>query len=63
MQLQNVLVALQEAQQAVSLAIDYEQDEEAVNDAAFAIVELLYTLNNNNFDTVSLAQQALNYNL
>lgn len=58
MQLQNVLVALQEAQQAVSLAIDYE-DEEAVNDAAFAIVELLQTLNNNNFDIVSLAQQAL----
>jgi hypothetical protein len=58
MQLQNVLVALQEAQQAVNLAIDYE-DEEAVNDAAFAIVQLLQTLNNNNFDVVSLAQQAL----
>jgi hypothetical protein len=58
MQLQNVLVALQEAQQAVNFAIDYEE-EEAVNDAAFAIVQLLQTLNNNNFDVVSLAQQAL----
>ena len=58
MQLTNVLQALQDAQQAVQLAQDYEV-EEAVNDSAYAIVELLRTLHNNNFDIADLAQQAL----
>jgi hypothetical protein len=42
----------------VEMAAEYEQ-EEAVNDTAFAIVELLRTLHNNNFDVADLAQQAL----
>ena len=54
----NVLVALQTAHASVRMAKDYEQ-EEAVNDTAFAIVELLRTLHSNNFDIADLAQQAL----
>jgi len=54
----NVLVALQTAYASVRMARDYEQ-EEAVNDTAFAIVELLRTLHSNNFDIADLAQQAL----
>ena len=54
----NVLVALQTAHASVRMAKDYEQ-EEAVNDTAFAIVELLRTLHDNNFDIADLAQQAL----
>jgi len=54
----NVLVALQTAHASVRMARDYEQ-EEAVNDTAFAIVELLRTLHSNNFDIADLAQQAL----
>ena len=57
-QVNNVLVALQTAHATVRMAKDYEQ-EEAVNDTAFAIVELLRTLNDNNFDIEDLAQQAL----
>jgi len=57
-QLQNTLAALHTAASAVTMAVDYEQ-EEAVNDTAFAIVELLRTLHNNNFDIEDLAQQAL----
>jgi hypothetical protein len=57
-QVNNVLVALQTAHATVRMAKDYEQ-EEAVNDTAFAIVELLRTLNDNNFDIADLAQQAL----
>jgi len=55
---QNTLVALQTALAQVRMAKDYEQ-EEAVNDTAFAIVELLRTLHSNNFDIADLAQQAL----
>jgi hypothetical protein len=59
-QVQNTLAALQDAVDAVSMAVEYEQQEDdAVNDTAFAIVELLRTLNNNNFDIADLAQQAL----
>ncbi len=58
MQVQNVLAALQTAHATVKLAQDYEQ-EEAVNDTAFAIVELLRTLHDNNFDVADLAQQAV----
>ena len=54
----NTLVALKTAHATVKLAQDYEQ-EEAVNDTAQAIVDLLRTLNNNNFDIADLAQQAL----
>jgi hypothetical protein len=57
-QVQNTLAALQDAISAINMAVEYEQDE-AVNDTAFAIVEMLRTLNNNNFDIVDLAQQAL----
>ncbi len=57
-QVDNVLVALQTAQAAVRMAKEYEK-EEAVNDTAFAIVELLRTLHDNNFDIEDLAQQAL----
>jgi len=56
---QNTLVALQTALAQVRMANDYEQEEEAVNDTAFAIVELLRTLHSNNFDIADLAQQAL----
>ena len=58
MQVNNVLVALQTAHATVRMAQDYEQ-EEAVNDTAQAIVDLLRTLNDNNFDVADLAQQAL----
>jgi hypothetical protein len=58
MQVHNVLVALKTAHATVKLAQDYEQ-EEAVNDTAYAIVELLRTLHDNNFDIADLAQQAL----
>jgi hypothetical protein len=57
-QVNNVLVALQTAHAQVRMAKDYEQ-EEAVNDTAFAIVELLRTLHDNDFDIADLAQQAL----
>jgi hypothetical protein len=57
-QVQNTLAALHDAISAINMAVEYEQDE-AVNDTAFAIVEMLRTLNNNNFDIVDLAQQAL----
>ena len=57
-QVTNTLAALQDAIDAVNMALEYEQ-EEAVNDTAFAIVEMLRTLHNNNFDVVDLAQQAL----
>ena len=56
MQITNTLNALKDAAAAVQLAIG---DEEAVNDTAYAIVELLRTLHNNNFDIEDLAQQAL----
>jgi len=58
MQLTNTFNALNDAAAAVQLAIDFEQDE-AVNNTAYAIVELLRTLHNNNFDIEDLAQQAL----
>ncbi len=59
-QVQSTLAALQNAVSAVNMAVEYEQDEDVVvNDTAFAIVELLRTLNNNNFDVADLAQQAL----
>ena len=59
-QLTNTLAALQDAIDAVEMAAQYEQqDEDAVNDTAFAIVEMLRTLHNNNFDVVDLAQQAV----
>ena len=58
-QVNNVLVALQTAHATVRMARDYEQEEEAVNDTAQAIVDLLRTLNDNNFDVADLAQQAL----
>ncbi len=58
MQLTNTVNALNDAAAAVQLAMDFEQDE-AVNDTAYAIVELLRTLHNNNFDIEDLAQQAL----
>jgi hypothetical protein len=59
-QVQSTLAALQDAVGAVEMAAQYEQQEEdAVNDTAFAIVELLRTLHNNNFDIADLAQQAL----
>lgn len=58
MQLQNTLKALNNTAAAVKLAVDYE-DDDAVNDTAYAIVELLRTLHNNNFDIEDLAQQAL----
>ena len=54
----NVLVALQTAHAGVRMAKDYGQ-EQAVNDTAFVIVELLRTLHDNNFDIADLAQQAL----
>jgi hypothetical protein len=54
----NVLVALLTAHAGVRMAKDYEQ-EEAVNDTAFVLVELLRTLHDNNFDIADLAQQAL----
>jgi len=57
-QVNNVLVALLTAHATVRMAKDYEQ-EEAVNDTAFAIVELLRTLHDNDFDIADLAQQAL----
>lgn len=57
-QVTNTLAALQDAIDAVNMAAQYEQ-EEAVNDTAYAIVELLRTLHNNNFDVEDLAQQAL----
>jgi hypothetical protein len=57
-QVNNVLVALQTAHATVGIAKNYEK-EEAVDDTAFAIVELLRTLHNNNFDIEDLAQQAL----
>jgi hypothetical protein len=57
-QVNNVLVALKTAHATVRMAKDYEQ-EEAVNDTAFAIVELLRTLHDNDFDIADLAQQAL----
>jgi hypothetical protein len=57
-QVNNVLVALQTAHATVGMANDYEKDE-AVNDTAFAIVALLRTLHDNNFDIEDLAQQAL----
>jgi hypothetical protein len=57
-QVNNVLAALETAQEAVRLARDYDAAE-AVDDAAFAIVELLRTLHNNNFDIADLAEQAL----
>jgi hypothetical protein len=59
-QVQSTLAALQNAVSAVNMAVEYEQDEDVVvNDTAFAIVELLRTLHNNNFDVADLAQQAL----
>jgi hypothetical protein len=58
-QVQNTLTALQNAASAVTMAAQYEHNEEAVNDTAQAIVELLHELNNNNFDIADLAQQAL----
>lgn len=58
MQLKNTLKALNDTAAAVKLAIDFE-DDEAVNDTAYAVVELLRTLHNNNFDIEDLAQQAL----
>ncbi len=57
-QVTNTLAALQDAIDAVNMALEYEQ-EEAVNDTAYAIVEMLRTLHNNNFDIADLAQQAL----
>jgi len=57
-QVNNVLVALLTAHAQVRMAKDYEQ-EEAVNDTAYAIVELLRTLHGNDFDIADLAQQAL----
>jgi hypothetical protein len=57
-QVNNVLVALETAQATVRIARDYDAAE-AVDDAAFAIVELLRTLHDNNFDIEDLAQQAL----
>lgn len=59
-QLTNTLAALQDTIDAVQMAQQYEQqDEDVVNDTAFAIVELLRTLHNNNFDVADLAEQAL----
>lgn len=59
-QVQSTLAALQNAVSAVNMAVEYEQDEDVVvNDTALAIVELLRTLHNNNFDVADLAQQAL----
>lgn len=59
-QLANTLAALNDAVEAVELAQQYEQQEDdAVNDTAFAIVELLRTLHDNNFDIADLVQQAL----
>ena len=58
MQLTNTVNALNDTAAAVQMAMDFEQDE-AVNDTAYAIVELLRTLHNNNFDIEDLAQQAL----
>ena len=59
-QVQNTLTALQNAASAVTMAAQYEHDEDVVvNDTAQAIVELLHALNNNNFDIADLAQQAL----
>jgi len=59
-QVHNTLAALQNAVSAVTMAVQYEHDEDVVvNDTAFAIVELLRTLHNNNFDIADLAQQAL----
>lgn len=57
-QVNNVLAALETAQEAILLARDYDAAE-AVDDTAFAIVELLRTLHNNNFDIADLAEQAL----
>jgi hypothetical protein len=58
MQLANTLKALNDTAAAVQLAVDYA-DDDAVNDTAYAVVELLRTLHNNNFDIEDLAQQAL----
>jgi len=59
-QIQSTLAALQDAVGAVEMAAEYEHDEDVVvNDTALAIVELLRTLHNNNFDIADLAQQAL----
>jgi hypothetical protein len=57
-QVNNTLAALQTAYATVSMAMEYEK-EEAVDDTAFAIVALLRTLHDNNFDIEDLAQQAL----
>ena len=58
MQVITTLVALQTAHASVRLAKQYAKHE-AVNDTAQAIVELLRTLHNNNFDVQDLAQQAV----
>jgi uncharacterized protein YkuJ len=58
-QVANTLAALQDAAAAVKMAYDYEDEDTAINDAAFAVIEMLRTLHNNNFDVVDLAQQAL----
>jgi hypothetical protein len=57
-QVNNVLLALETAQESVRLARDYDAAE-AVYDTAFAIVELLRTLHDNTFDIADLAEQAL----
>jgi hypothetical protein len=57
-QVNNVLAALETAHATVRIARDYDAAE-AVDDAAFAIVELLRTLHDNNFDIADLAEQAL----
>lgn len=54
----NTLVALQIAHTTVRDAKQFAK-QEAVNDTAQAIVDLLRTLHNNNFDIANLAQQAL----
>ena len=58
MQVLTALVALQTAHAAVRVAKQHGR-EEAVNDTAQAVVELLRTLHNNNFDVQDLAQQAV----
>jgi hypothetical protein len=55
----NALAALQDAAAAVKMAYDYEDEDTAINDAVFAIVEMLRTLHNNDIDVVDLAQQAI----
>ena len=54
----NTLVAQQTTHATVRMAKQFAK-QEAVNDTAQAIVDLLRTLNNNNFDIADLAQQAL----